>query len=44
MHLITIAKIEAGDRAVRIDEATGLADLFDASLRLAPGPQNGGGQ
>jgi transcriptional regulator with XRE-family HTH domain len=28
----TIAKIEAGDRAVRIDEATCIADLLDASL------------
>jgi transcriptional regulator with XRE-family HTH domain len=28
----TIAKIEAGDRAVKIDEATGIADLFGVSL------------
>ena len=32
MHSTTIAKIEAGDREVRIDEATGIADLFDVSL------------
>jgi transcriptional regulator with XRE-family HTH domain len=28
----TIAKIESGERAVRIDEATALADLFEVSL------------
>jgi transcriptional regulator with XRE-family HTH domain len=28
----TIAKIESGERAVRIDEAAALADLFDVSL------------
>lgn len=28
----TIAKIEAGDRAVRIDELTAIADLLDVSL------------
>ncbi len=32
MHPTTIAKIESGDRAVRIDEATGIADLFEISL------------
>lgn len=32
MYATTIAKIEAGDRAVQIDEATGIADLFDMSL------------
>jgi transcriptional regulator with XRE-family HTH domain len=32
MHPTTIAKIEAGDRAVRIDEAAGIADLFVVSL------------
>jgi transcriptional regulator with XRE-family HTH domain len=32
MHSTTIAKIEAGDRAVRIEEATGIADLLDVSL------------
>jgi transcriptional regulator with XRE-family HTH domain len=28
----TVAKIESGERAVRIEEAAGLADLFDVSL------------
>ena len=28
----TIAKIEAGDRAVRIDELLAIADLFEVSL------------
>ncbi|MCH5641426.1 helix-turn-helix transcriptional regulator [Gordonia sp. ABSL49_1] len=32
MHSTTIAKIEAGDRAVRIDEAAGIAKLFDVSV------------
>ena len=32
MHPTTIAKIEAGDRSVRIDEATGIADLLGLSL------------
>lgn len=32
MHPTTIAKIEAGDRAVRIEEATGIADLLGISL------------
>jgi transcriptional regulator with XRE-family HTH domain len=32
MHPTTIAKIEAGDREVRIDEAAGIADLFGVSL------------
>jgi hypothetical protein len=32
VHPTTIAKIEAGDRAVRIDEATALADIFEVSL------------
>jgi transcriptional regulator with XRE-family HTH domain len=31
-YATTIAKIEAGDRAVRIDEAAGIADLFEVSL------------
>lgn len=31
-HATTIAKIEAGDRQVRIDEAAAIADLFDVSL------------
>ena len=32
MHPNTIAKIEGGDRAVRIDEAAAIADLFEVSL------------
>ena len=32
MSMPTIAKIEAGDRTVRIDEATAIADLFGLSL------------
>ncbi|HME16661.1 MAG TPA: helix-turn-helix transcriptional regulator [Mycobacterium sp.] len=32
VHPTTIAKIEAGDRAVRIDEATAIADIFEMSL------------
>jgi transcriptional regulator with XRE-family HTH domain len=39
----TIAKIESGERAVRIDEATALADLFEVSvdslLGRSPGAQ-----
>lgn len=32
IHPTTIAKIEAGDRPTRIDEAIGIADLFGVSL------------
>ncbi len=32
MHPTTVAKIEAGDRSVRITEAVGIADLLDVSL------------
>jgi hypothetical protein len=32
MHATTIAKIEAGTRSVRINEALGIADLFEISL------------
>ena len=32
MHPTTVAKIEAGDRSVRINEAAGIADLFEVSL------------
>ena len=32
MHWTTVAKIEKGDRSVRIDEAAGIADLFEVSL------------
>jgi transcriptional regulator with XRE-family HTH domain len=32
MHPTTVAKIEAGDRSVRINEAVGIADLFKVSM------------
>jgi len=32
MHPTTVAKIEAGTRSVRINEAVGIADLFEVSL------------
>jgi transcriptional regulator with XRE-family HTH domain len=32
MHWTTIAKIEKGERSVRIDEAAAIADLFDVSV------------
>ena len=32
MHPTTLAKIEAGSRSVRINEAVAIADLFDVSL------------
>jgi hypothetical protein len=32
MHPTTVAKIEAGDRSVRINEAVGIADLLEISL------------
>jgi transcriptional regulator with XRE-family HTH domain len=32
MHATTIAKIEAGSRSVRINEAVGIADLFEVSI------------
>jgi transcriptional regulator with XRE-family HTH domain len=37
MHATTIAKIEAGTRSVRINEAVGIADLFDVSLDVLMG-------
>lgn len=37
MHATTIAKIEAGDRAVRIDEAAGIAQLLDESVDVLLG-------
>jgi transcriptional regulator with XRE-family HTH domain len=37
MHWTTIAKIEKGDRSVRIDEAAGIADLFEVSLDVLLG-------
>ena len=43
LHPTTIAKIEAGDRSVRINEAEGIADLFEVSvdslLGRKPAPQ-----
>ena len=32
MHWTTIAKIEKGERSVRIDEAAAIADIFDMSV------------
>jgi transcriptional regulator with XRE-family HTH domain len=32
MHWTTVAKIEKGERSVRIDEAAGIADLFGISV------------
>lgn len=32
LHWTTIAKIEKGERSVRIDEAAAIADLFDTSV------------
>jgi transcriptional regulator with XRE-family HTH domain len=32
MHPTTVAKIEAGDRSVRINEAVGIADLFEVPV------------
>lgn len=45
MYHTTIAKIEAGERAVRVDEAAGLADALEVPLdwmlgRQAAGPAN----
>lgn len=37
MYPTTIAKIEAGDRAVKIEEAVALADLFDLTLDVLTG-------
>jgi transcriptional regulator with XRE-family HTH domain len=43
MHATTVAKIEAGDRSVRINEASAIADLFEVSvdslLNRKPGAQ-----
>ena len=46
MHWTTIAKIEKGDRLVRIDEAAGIADLFETSVDVLLGraaPDGAGG-
>ena len=37
MHPTTIAKIEAGDRSVRINEAFGIADLFRLPIEVLVG-------
>ena len=37
MHWTTVAKIEKGDRSVRIDEATAIADLFEVSVDVLLG-------
>jgi transcriptional regulator with XRE-family HTH domain len=39
VHWTTIAKIEKGDRSVRIDEAAAVADLFDMSVDALLGRQ-----
>jgi transcriptional regulator with XRE-family HTH domain len=39
MHPTTLAKIEAGTRSVRINEAVAIADLFDVSLDVLLGRQ-----
>lgn len=44
MHPTTIAKIEAGTRSVRINEAVGIAELFDVSLDTLVGHQSGAGR
>jgi transcriptional regulator with XRE-family HTH domain len=41
MHPTTVAKIEAGDRSVRINEAVGMADLFGVSLDALMGRTQG---
>jgi transcriptional regulator with XRE-family HTH domain len=44
MHATTIAKIEAGVRSVRINEAVGIADLFGVSLDSLLGRRPGAGR
>ncbi|MGO9507584.1 MAG: helix-turn-helix domain-containing protein [Mycobacterium sp.] len=39
MHTTTLAKIEAGTRSVRINEAVGIADLLEVSLDTLVGRQ-----
>jgi transcriptional regulator with XRE-family HTH domain len=39
LHWTTIAKIEKGERSVRIDEAAAIADLFDTSVDALLGRQ-----
>lgn len=42
MHATTVAKIEAGERGVRIDEAVGIADVLDVPLEWMLGRQSTG--
>lgn len=42
MYATTVAKIEAGERAVRIDEAAGIADLLEVPLDSLLGRQASG--
>jgi hypothetical protein len=44
MHATTIAKIEAGTRSVRINEAVAIADLFEVSLDSLLGRKPGAPQ
>jgi len=41
-YATTVAKVESGERAVRIDEAAALADLFDVSVDALMGRKPGG--
>jgi hypothetical protein len=41
MHPTTVAKIEAGDRSVRINEAIEIADLFEVSMDALLGRTTG---
>lgn len=41
LHPTTVAKIEAGERSVRIDEAKGIADIFELSLDSLVGRRAG---
>lgn len=42
MHATTVAKIEAGERGVRIDEAVGIADVLGVPLEWMLGRQSTG--
>lgn len=37
MHPTTVAKIEAGERATKIDEVTAIADIFEVSVDMLLG-------
>lgn len=43
MHSTTVAKIEAGERSVRINEAAGIADLFGVTVDSLLGRKLGKG-